>query len=368
MAERVDVIVIGAGVIGLAIARGLALKGRDVIVLEKHDAFGMETSSRNSEVIHAGIYYKPGGLRARLCVEGKRLLYAYCRERSVGHLNCEKLIVATSNDEIARLAAVKRIAEENGVDDLTVISAREAEILEPGLRCAGALLSPSTGIIDSHGLMLSMLGDLENAGGVLSLLSPVVGGRTIGDSIEIDVGGEGAMTLAASLVINSAGLYSDQVARSIKGLDAKCIPKLRPAKGQYFTYSGKAPFSRLIYPLHSPDSQGTHYTRDLGGQARLGPDIRWDAPLGDYSIDETRLGQFVNDVSRFWPDLDPSRLNPGYAGQRPKATGPGEEGDFLIYGPRTHGTAGYIGLYAMESPGLTCSLIIGDYVADLAAG
>jgi L-2-hydroxyglutarate oxidase LhgO len=368
MTERVDVIVIGAGVIGLAIARGLALKGRDVIVLEKHGAFGTETSARNSEVIHAGIYYKPGGLRAKLCVKGKNLLYAYCREREVGHLNCEKLIVATSNDELAKLAAVKRIAEQNGVDDLTVISACEAEKLEPGLRCAGALLSPSTGIIDSHGLMLSMLGDIENAGGVLSLLSPVVGGRTTGDSIEIDVGGEGAMTLAASLVVNSAGLYADQVARSIKGLDANRIPTLRPAKGQYFTYSGKAPFSRLIYPLHSPDSQGTHYTRDLGGQARLGPDIRWDAPLGDYSVDESRLGQFVTDVSRFWPDLDPSRLNPGYAGQRPKATGPGEEGDFLIYGPRTHGTVGYIGLYAMESPGLTSSLAIGGYVADLAAG
>jgi L-2-hydroxyglutarate oxidase LhgO len=366
MTERVDVIVIGAGVIGLAIARALALKGREVIILEKHDAFGTETSARNSEVIHAGIYYRPGGLRAKFCVEGKAKLYAYCRERGVNHLNCEKLIVATGKDEIAKLGAVKKIAEANGVNDLTIISAAEAEKLEPGLRCTGALRSLSTGIIDSHGLMLTMLGDIENSGGVLSLLSPVVGGRVAGDSIEIDVGGAGAMTLAANLVVNSGGLYADQIARSIKGLDAAFIPALRPAKGQYFTYSGKAPFSRLIYPLHSPESQGTHYTRDLGGQARLGPDIRWDAPLGDYAVDESRLGQFVKDVSRFWPDLDPSRLNPGYAGQRPKATGPGEEGEFLIYGPKTHGTAGYVGLYAMESPGLTSSLAIGEYVAGLA--
>ena len=211
-----------------------------------------------------------------------------------------------------------------------------------------------------------MLGDLENAGGALSLLSPVIGGRITSDGVEIDVGGDGAMTLCASLVVNSGGLYADQIARSIDGLDPNFIPALRPAKGQYFTYSGKAPFSRLIYPLHTADSQGVHYTRDLGGQARLGPDIRWDAELGDYTVDETRLGNFVRDVSRFWPDLDASRLNPGYAGQRPKATGPGEEGDFLMYGPKTHGTPGYIGLYAMESPGLTSCLAIGDYAAALA--
>jgi L-2-hydroxyglutarate oxidase LhgO len=366
MAERVDAIVIGAGVIGLAVARSLALCGREVIVLEKHDAFGTETSARNSEVIHAGIYYRPGGLRAKLCVEGKKKLYAYARERSVNHLNCEKLIVATSEAEVAKLDAIRATAAANGVNDLTLISKEEATRLEPGLRCVAALRSPSTGIIDSHGLMLSMLGDIENAGGVLSLLSPVLGGRVTGDSVEIDVGGEGAMTLAANLVVNSGGLYADQIARTIAGLDPKFIPALRPAKGQYFTYSGKAPFSRLIYPLHTADSQGVHYTRDLGGQARLGPDIRWDAPLGDYTVDPSRLENFVRDVSRFWPDLDPARLNPGYAGQRPKATGPGEEGDFLIYGPETHGTKGYIGLYAMESPGLTACLAIGEYAAALA--
>ncbi len=366
MPERVDVIVIGAGVIGLAVARALALSGRDVIVLEKHDAFGTETSSRNSEVIHAGIYYRPGGLRARLCVEGKKKLYAYCGERGVNHLNCEKLIVATSADEAPKLNAIMETAKANGVDDLTLVSGSEAARLEPGLRCVSALRSPSTGIVDSHGLMLSMLGDLENAGGVLSMLSPVIGGRVVDDGVEIDVGGEGAMTLSARLVINSGGLYADQIARAIVGLDPKFIPALRPAKGQYFTYAGKAPFTRLIYPLHTADSQGVHYTRDLGGQARLGPDIRWDAALGDYSVDASRLPTFVRDVSRFWPDLDPSRLNPGYAGQRPKATGPGEEGDFLIFGAREHGTRGYIGLYAMESPGLTSCLAIADHVAALA--
>ena len=366
MAERVDAIVIGAGVIGLAVARALALKGREVIVLEKHDAFGTETSARNSEVIHAGIYYRPGGLRARLCVEGKKKLYAYCVERGVNHQNCEKLIVATGDDEVARLDAVRANAAANGVGDLTLIAGDEARKLEPGLRCAAALRSPSTGIVDSHALMLSLLGDIENAGGVLSLLSPATGGRVAADGIEIDVGGEGAMTLRASLVVNSGGLYADRIARSIVGLDSKFIPALRPAKGQYFTYSGKAPFSRLIYPLHTADSQGVHYTRDLGGQARLGPDIRCDAPLGDYTVDPSRLSAFVREVTRFWPDLDPARLNPGYAGQRPKATGPGEEGDFLICGPNTHGTAGYIGLYAMESPGLTSCLAIGDHVAALA--
>lgn len=366
MQERVDAVVIGAGVIGLCVARALALKGREVVVLERNDAFGTETSSRNSEVIHAGLYYRPGGLRARLCVEGKRLLYAYAQERGVNHLRCEKLVVATNAAEVARLGALKANAEANGVFDLSLVSGEEAARLEPGLSCAAALRSPSSGVIDSHGLMLSLLGDLENSGGVLSLLSPVEGGRVAEDGVEIEVGGAAPTRLLASLVVNSGGLYADEIARSIAGLDAKFIPRLRPATGRYFTYSGKAPFSRLIYPLHAPDSQGVHYTRDLGGQARLGPDISWDAPLGDYSVDETLRAAFAAEALRFWPSLDASRLHAGYAGQRPKATGPGEEGDFLIFGPKTHGTKGYIGLYAMESPGLTSCLAIGDYVASLA--
>jgi L-2-hydroxyglutarate oxidase LhgO len=363
MAEPVDAVVIGAGVVGLAVARSLALAGREVVVVERNARFGAETSSRNSEVIHAGIYYRPGGLRARLCVEGKELLYAYCRERGVGHLRCEKLIVATSVDEIEKLKALNGLAKRNGVQDLQLISGTQARGLEPDLTCEAALLSPSSGIVDSHGLMLSLLGDLERAGGALALSSPVLGGRITASGADLDIGGADPVTLSARLVVNSAGLWAGAVARSIAGLDAAFIPALRPAKGQYFTVTGRAPFSRLIYPLHSPDSQGVHYTRDLGGQARLGPDISWDAALGDYSVDGSKAAAFHAAVTRFWPLLALSRLEPGYAGQRPKATGPGEEGDFIILGPRAHGTPGYIGLYAIESPGLTSCLAIADHVA-----
>ncbi len=366
MAETVDAVVIGAGIVGLAVARALALQGREVVVVERNALFGAETSSRNSEVIHAGVYYRPGGWRARLCVDGKAQLYDYCRQRGVGHLRCEKLIVATRADEIEKLKALEGVAKRNGVHDLVLISGAEARALEPGLYCEAALVSPSSGIVDSHGLMLSLLGDLENAGGALALSSPVVGGRVMEGGVELDIGGVEPVTLAARLVVNSAGLWADAVARSIAGLDQSFIPALRPAKGQYFTVTGRAPFSRLIYPVHTPDSQGVHYTRDLGGQARLGPDISWAAPLGDYSVDGARAPAFHAAVRRFWPSLELSRLQPGYAGQRPKATGPGEEGDFILQGPKGHGTLGYVGLYAIESPGLTSCLAIASQVAKLA--
>ncbi len=367
MTETVDVLVIGAGVVGLAVARALALTGREVVCVERDEAFGTETSSRNSEVIHAGIYYRPGGLRAQLCVRGKTLLYEYCRAHGVAHAQCEKLIVAIGADEVARLAHLKATAEQNGVFDLSIISGFEAGRLEPGVRCDAAIHSPSSGVIDSHGLMLALLGDFEAGGGALALTSSVVGGRSSGDLFEIDIGGAEPTTLAAKLVVNCAGLYADKVARMIGGLDSAKVPAQRPAKGVYFAYSGRAPFSRLIYPLSAADSQGIHYTRDLGGQARLGPDISWDAPLGDYSVDEARRGDFARAARRYWPDLESERLHPGYAGQRPKTTGPGEEGDFLILGPAEHGTPGYIGLYGIESPGLTASLAIGEFVAEIAA-
>jgi L-2-hydroxyglutarate oxidase LhgO len=366
--DRVDAVVIGAGVVGLAVARALALARREVICVERNEQFGAETSSRNSEVIHAGIYYRPGGLRARLCVRGKEMLYEYCRTRRVEHANCEKLIVAIGEAEVARLEPLKAIAEQNGVRDLSIIAGAEAARLEPGLYCDAAIRSPSSGVIDVHGLMLALLGDFEGAGGALALASPVVGGGVAPDAVRIEIGGGEAMALSARLVVNCAGLWADKVARAIAGLDAARIPAQRPAKGQYFTCSGKAPFSRLIYPLHTPDSQGVHYTRDLGGQARLGPDISWGSDIGDYSVDERRRAAFARAAQRFWPDLDPDRLNPGYAGQRPKTTGPGEEGDFLILGPRDHGTPGYIGLYGIESPGLTSCLAIGEFVADIAKG
>ncbi|MBI1364938.1 MAG: FAD-dependent oxidoreductase [Alphaproteobacteria bacterium] len=366
MTEAVDVAVIGAGVVGIAIARALALEGREVVLLERNDKVGAETSSRNSEVIHAGIYYRPGGLRARLCRPGKELLYRYCAERGVAHKRCGKLIVATSDAEVSRLENLRRTAEQNGVSDLELISGEKAAELEPGLCARAALLSPTSGVVDGHNLMTSLLGDFENAGGTLALLSPAEGGAVVGDGVRLDIGGAEPTALHARLVVNAAGLWADQVARSISGLAPEWIPQIRPAKGQYFMYSGPAPFGRLIYPLHSPDSQGVHYTRDLGGQARLGPDISWDSPLGDYSVDEDRLSAFAEAARRFWPDIDPARLHPGYAGQRPKTAGPGEEGDFRIYGPKTHGAPGYIGLYGIESPGLTSCLAIADHVAALA--
>lgn len=362
--ERVDVIIVGAGVVGLAVGRALAEAGREVIVLEQHDAFGTETSARNSEVIHAGIYYRPDGMRARLCHPGKQMLYDYCRDHFVAHEQCGKLVVAHGADEIARLDSLIKNAEASGVFDLEKLSAAEANALEPALQCDAALFSPSSGIIDSHSLMLAFLGDLEQAGGNLVLSSPVVSGMVLDDGVILDIGGLEPISLAANLVINCAGLYADKVAHSIDGLNTEFIPAIRPAKGQYFTYSGKAPFKRLIYPLHTKDSQGVHYTRDLGGNARLGPDIKWDAALGDYAVDASAKQDFVDGVSRFWPDLDPDKLYPGYAGQRPKVAGPGEEGDFMFVGPDRHGTPGYFGLYGIESPGLTSCLAISSLVLE----
>lgn len=366
MTEPVDTVIIGAGVIGLAVGRALARAGRDVIVVEKNAAFGEETSSRNSEVIHAGLFYKPGGLRARLCHPGKQRLYEYCRAHHVDHDNCQKLVVARGDDEIAQLRAIKNFAARNGVTDLEVLNRTESRKLEPALECDAALLSPSTGIVDSHGLMLALLGDLEDAGGALALNAPVEGGRVVDGAISLDVGGAGAMQLRASLVVNCAGLWSDAVARNIAGVPAQTIPTLYYGKGQYFSYAGAAPFSRLIYPVPRHDSLGTHYTRDLGGQARLGPDLTYVASNTDYAVDPRARDVFAQSVERFWPSVDREKMQAGYAGIRPKSAGPGEQGDFVIQGRQTHGLAQYIGLYGMESPGLTCCLAIADYVAALA--
>ena len=366
--ERVDTIVIGAGVVGLAVARALGEDGREVMVLEQHAHFGSETSSRNSEVIHAGIYYRPGGLRAQLCHPGKELLYAYCEERHVPYERCGKLVVAHNDEEIEKLRAIIDNARQCGVVDLEIISRAEAQKLEPALECHAALVSPSSGIIDSHTLMLTLIGDIENAGGALVTNAPVTAGAVTDNGVALSIGGDEAIDLEATLVVNCAGLHADKTARSITGLDAAHIFNQRPAKGQYFTYSGAAPFSRLIYPLHTKDSQGVHYSRDLGGQARLGPDITWDAALGDYEVDRARRDYFATAAQRFWPDLDREKLHPGYAGQRPKTAGPGEEGDFRIVGPEHHGAKGYIGLYGIESPGLTSCLAIGRYVSAMARG
>ncbi len=365
MTESADVIVIGAGVVGLAVGRALAMAGRDVIIAERHDAFGTETSARNSEVIHAGIYYRPGGMRAKLCVPGRDMLYAFCKDHHVAHEKCEKLIVANGEAEVARLSAIKAIAEENGVDDLRLITGGEALALEPALACDGALFSPSTGIVDSHGLMVALLGDLEEAGGALALSSPVTGGKATDGRIYLEIGGADPITLCANTVVNCAGLSADKTAHSIEGIPAASIPALKYGKGQYFTYSGKAPFSRLIYPLPAPDSQGTHYTRDLGGQAKLGPDLSFVSSNTDYDVDEGKRDAFAASARRFWPGLVPDKLVPGYAGIRPKIAGPGEEGDFVFSGKTAHGIDGYLGLYGIESPGLTSCLAIADHVVEI---
>ncbi|MBL4619672.1 MAG: NAD(P)/FAD-dependent oxidoreductase [Marinicaulis sp.] len=365
MTEAVDVIVIGAGVVGLSVARALGLADREVIIVEQHDTFGTETSSRNSEVIHAGIQYRPGGMRAQLAVAGRDALYAFCQSHGVNHSRCEKLLVANGEEELARLKAVMENAKKNGVTDLRIVSAKEALEMEPNIRCDAAIYSPSSGIVDSHGLMLALLGDVENAGGVLAVESPVTGGRVVDDGLELSIGGRDPMVLRANTVVNCAGLYCDQVARSIEGIPAATIPKLYYGKGQYFTYSGAAPFSRLIYPLPSPDSQGVHYTRDIGGQAKLGPDLSFIATNDDYAVDDTRREAFAQSARRFWPDIETAELVPGYAGIRPKIAGPGEEGDFFIQDKSVHGISGYIGLYGIESPGLTTCLAIAEHVAEL---
>jgi D-amino-acid oxidase len=367
VAETADAVVIGAGVIGLAVGRALAKAGREVIVVEKNAAFGEETSARNSEVIHAGIQYRPGGVRATLAVRGRDMLYAFCAEHNVNHARCGKLLVATSAGEAPKLTALKANAEQNGVTDLELIDAKAAMALEAGLRCDGAILSPSSGILDSHGLMLALLAEIEDAAGALALSSPVIGGRVVAGGIELDIGGADPVTLKAKTVVNCAGLWSDRVARSINGVPAETIPHLKYGKGQYFTYAGKAPFARLIYPLPSHDSQGVHYTRDLGGQAKLGPDITYIDTNTDYSVDAARRDAFAAAARKFWPDIDAEKLQPGYAGIRPKLKGPGEEGDFLFSDVKAHGVPFYLGLYGVESPGLTTCLAVAAHAAALVA-
>ena len=369
--EQIDAVVVGAGVVGLAVARALALAGREVIVLEAETAFGTGISSRNSEVIHAGIYYPTGSLRARLCVQGNRLLYDYCASHGVAHQRCGKLIVATSVDEMAALDRLRATAIANGVSDLQPLSAAQAIAMEPALHCVGALLSPSTGIIDSHGLMLALLGDAERAGAMLALGSRVQGGRITPQGIELDVhsADSAPMTLRAACVVNSAGLDAPALARALAGLAPGQVPREHLAKGCYFTLSGRAPFSRLVYPAPGQSSHlGVHLTLDLGGQARFGPSFEWVDQI-DYSVDPAGAGAFYAEVRRYWPGLADGTLQPGYAGLRPKISGPGEAAaDFRIDGVETHGVPGLVNLFGIESPGLTASLAIAERVAQTLAG
>jgi L-2-hydroxyglutarate oxidase LhgO len=362
--DEFDCAVIGAGVVGLAVARALALTGREVIVLEAEGAIGTGTSSRNSEVIHAGIYYPKGSLKARLCVEGKRLLYDYAGERGLPHRRCGKLIVATSEAQVAQLSEIMAKAAANGVDDMVLLSGDEARAMEPQLQCLAALHSPSTGIVDSHALMLSLQGDLEGAGGVVALKSSVVGAECLDDGIVLD--SIDGTRLRCRSVVNAAGLGAPALARQFDGLPAAAIPTAYFAKGNYFTLAGRAPFSRLIYPVPETAGLGVHLTLDLGGQAKFGPDVQWVESPDDLVVDPARGNGFYAEVRKYWPGLPDGALVPGYAGIRPKISGPGEAAaDFMIAGPALHGVRGLVNLFGIESPGLTSSLAIGDHVAGL---
>ncbi len=366
MTEKVDCVVIGAGVVGLACARALALAGREVIVLEAAGAIGTETSSRNSEVIHAGIYYPPGSAKAALCVEGKALLYRYCEQHGVAHRRCGKLIVATAAGQLATLHKILAQAAANGVHDLRLLAADEAKAMEPELRCVAALHSPSTGIIDSHGLMLAYQGEAEDRGAMLALHSPVTGGAAEADGIMLDVGGAEPMRILARTVVNSAGLRAQQVAAALRGFPPDKVPPCHYAKGNYYTLGGRSPFTHLIYPVPEAAGLGVHLTLDLAGQARFGPDVEWIAEI-DYDVDLRRAEGFYRAIRDYWPALRDGQLAPGYAGIRPKLGGPDRPAsDFLIQGPDEHGVAGLVNLFGIESPGLTASLALAKQVAQMA--
>ena len=407
MDDSLDCVVVGAGVVGLAVARALAQSGREVVVLEATEGIGTGTSSRNSEVIHAGIYYPKGSLKARLCVQGKHALYAYCEERGVPHRRCGKLIVATDASQLATLDDIRAKAAVNGVGDLTLLSRQEAQALEPEIECVGALLSPSTGIIDSHAFMLALQGDAEHAGAVFVFHSRVARARVVDGGFEIEVqslaeesgqdlaaespseatagmkdaadsGHAGASTPEATsssittwharTLINAAGLHAPDVAARIEGLDAHYVPRAHYARGHYFTLAGRPRFQRLIYPVPQPGGLGVHLTLDLQGQARFGPDVQW-VDVIDYTVDPKRADAFYAEVRRYWPALPDGALQPGYAGIRPKLAGPEAPNlDFRIDGPAQHGVRGLVNLLGIESPGLTASLAIGETVVEVLRG
>lgn len=364
MIEKVDCVVVGAGVVGLAVARALALRGREVLVLEAADAIGTGISSRNSEVIHAGLYYAAGSLKATLCVQGKELLYAYCAERGVPHRRCGKLLVATSLAQLERLKDIEARALANGVHDLQWMSREQALAMEPALECVGALHSPGTGIVDSHALMLALQGDLERAGGLLAFNSPLALASVTSSAINLEA--EDGTRLQARTVVNAAGLHAPTLAARFTGLDPAHVPAAHYAKGSYFTLAGKAPFSRLIYPVPEAAGLGVHLTLDLGGQAKFGPDVQWVQSPDDLRVDPSRGDAFYAEVRKYWPALKDGALVPGYAGIRPKIHGASAPAaDFLIQGPALHGIAGLVNLFGIESPGLTSALAIGEHVAAL---
>jgi L-2-hydroxyglutarate oxidase LhgO len=366
--ERIDCVVIGAGVVGLAVARELALRGRETLILEAAEAIGSGVSSRNSEVIHAGLYYPRGSLKATLCVQGRDRLYAFCEAFGVPYRRCGKLVVATHASQMKALGELAGRAAENGVLDLLPLSRGEAQALEPALECAGALYSPSTGIVDTHQLMLALLGDAEGHGAMCALRTPVEAIEVAdGARFVVRTGGAEPARLAANLVVNSAGLGAQALARRIAGLDPRWVPPQYFARGNYFSLSGRAPFSHLVYPMPERAGLGVHLTLDLAGQARFGPDVEWiDQPR--YEVDPARADAFYGSIRAYWPGLPDGALQPAYAGVRPKISGPGEPAaDFMIQGAAQHGVRGLVNLFGIESPGLTAALAIARRVADMAA-
>lgn len=360
-----DAVVIGGGVIGLAIGRALALAGRDVTVLEAEATTGSITSSRNSEVIHAGLYYPTGSLKARLCVSGKETLYAYCEARGVAHRRCGKIVVAASHAESTYLETLQAQAIANGVADCSLIARKELARIEPELTGTAALLSPSTGIVDSHGLMATYQTDIEATGGTVVTHSPVIGGGLEKDCVRLSVGGREPSEITARLVVNAAGLSAWEVSRCMAGLDPGTIPPRHLAKGSYFSLSGKAPSTRLVYPVPEPGGLGVHLTLDLAGQARFGPDVEWTDTI-DYAVDPRRGEKFYAAIRRYWPALPSGALQSAYSGVRPKVAGfDGGPGDFVIQGPAETGHPGYVALYGIESPGLTASMAIAEMVTGL---
>ena len=367
MVDRVGCVVIGAGVVGLATARALAMAGHEVIVVERADMIGTETSSRNSEVIHAGIYYSKDSNKARLCVKGRDMMYAYCESHGIMHKRCGKLIVATDERQVELLDNIRQRAAANGVNDLTFIDGDTVKSMEPNVTCNGALLSPSTGLVDSHGLMLAYQGDAEDHGAMIAFNSPVIGGEVTSEGILLRVGGDEPMELLCDHVVNAAGLYAQPIARSIAGIPEETIAGQFFARGVYFTLGGgKPPFTRLIYPMPDPlGGLGVHVTIDLGGQVKFGPDVEWIDTI-DYTVDPARGEKFYDSIRKYWKGLPDGALQPGYAGVRPKIHPKGShETDFVIQGEDVHGVKGLVNLYGIESPGLTSSLAIAEDVGNL---
>lgn len=360
-----DATVVGAGAVGLACGRALSKRGLTVLVLEKEPAIGQGVSSRNSEVIHAGLYYPTGSLKAKFCVEGRRLLYSFLESHKVDHWKCGKLVVATEEAEVPRIEAILEQGRINGVEGLELLSGEQARALEPQLNAVAAILSPESGLFDSHGYMLALEGEIEAEGGSVVTSAPFEGAEPLaGGGFNIHVGGEGAMSVTSRLLVTAAGLSAQKVAASIEGYPADLIPAGHFGKGVYFRLSGPAPFNRLIYPPPIPGALGTHYRKDLGGQGVFGPDLAY-VEAEDYSVDPTKAEVFAGYIRRFWPDVQVEKLAADYAGIRPKLHGKGQpQPDFQLRGVESHGIEGLMALFGIESPGLTSSMAIGEAVAD----